>query len=161
MNQENTKRCPQCAEVIKAEAVKCRYCGSDCRSDETTAGKPQPAAKRKSPWKLGCLVVAGVVALLLILFMLADGGPAIDCSSQEAFRESSEEVAECIANYEGGFDGFEKRKYNETLTEDNKARIRAIMGLRDLINYARNEEAVQDLDSLTPEEVIKYFNGHS
>ncbi len=28
------KRCPQCAELIRAEAIKCRFCGSDLSAHE-------------------------------------------------------------------------------------------------------------------------------
>ncbi len=36
------RKCPQCAELIKFEAVKCRYCGSDVAMKESAEGDADP-----------------------------------------------------------------------------------------------------------------------
>lgn len=61
---EPEKKCPFCAELIKAEAVKCKHCGSDLSQNR---GQQPPKDKPKGGCMMGCLTVIAIFAVLIML----------------------------------------------------------------------------------------------
>jgi phage shock protein PspC (stress-responsive transcriptional regulator) len=74
-----TKLCPYCAEEVRAQAIKCRYCGSRLDSRRSTSEWYRTASDRMIAGVCGGLalqfgVPTAVVRLAFVLMTLFAGG---------------------------------------------------------------------------------------
>ncbi|MFN7028419.1 MAG: zinc ribbon domain-containing protein [Sphingopyxis sp.] len=56
-----TKRCPDCAEMVQAEAAKCRYCGY------RWSGRDARPLLAHDPWRFAAVLLIAIFVLLAIV----------------------------------------------------------------------------------------------
>ncbi|HEX8583039.1 MAG TPA: zinc ribbon domain-containing protein [Allosphingosinicella sp.] len=87
------KKCPRCAETVKAEAKVCRHCGYDFETGQgagTTAHPVPPTGKSKT--KQGLLGCVGLIVLLVIIGMIFGGGSEDGAETGSAGETKAAEV---------------------------------------------------------------------
>lgn len=82
-NQADTKKCPFCAEDIKAEAIACRYCGRDLAAGAIAPTPTYSVTPRKEAVQdtsLGLSISSLILGLIASLIGLFDLGSIQDGS---------------------------------------------------------------------------------
>jgi hypothetical protein len=82
------KKCPQCAETIKAEAKICRFCGHSFENDISPNLGSLPPDNGKKRGK-GCLTVLAVLIALVVVIALVGPGKQTAPSASTAAGENA------------------------------------------------------------------------
>ena len=119
------KKCPECAETIKLDALVCRFCGHRFASEEVEASRRADEAKKKRDDKdaRNGLIGCGVIAVLLCALLAYCSSSKVD--PQAAARERQRLASEAAEDRRKGLNCLsDLNGANDSLVQQVKDQLR-------------------------------------
>lgn len=112
--------------------------------------------------KAACVWAAALV-LCFIILALCGGGPQVDCSSNQAFKESGKEIVDYLSEDLGAKELSEKAQYGD-LSEDEEALLTKFAKIVQFFNiYAPQnipDAVVKKIDGMSASDLLDYVDEH-
>ncbi|MFN4095548.1 MAG: Ltp family lipoprotein [Sphingomonas sp.] len=86
--EADEKKCPQCAETVKAEAKVCRFCGHSFENNASSSPGGSPLPDKGKAWGKGCLIALGILVALGIVGSLVGPGEQTAPSSNRVASDN-------------------------------------------------------------------------
>jgi len=150
--REYFKKCPFCAEVIKKEAIVCRYCGRDIPKEDNKNIDNNVLTKRREMKKLFVIFIVVIVAIIVGIAMLfrVSATPILAPVFNVQIRDTDvrERIIQRI-NEEGVTTTVSSDSVVQVADQATARRMRVILIMEDLVPANAKPWQIFDMESWT------------
>ena len=115
---------------------------------------------QKKSWKTLVPKAAGILVGVWLFFTIIGfmfGGPTLDYSSPEAYRESCGEIMDYLAEEFGGKE-FGKKLQNNDLSEEEQKALAQVIVLGAFLDYEHDKDLRETIDGMSAHELLEFVN---
>lgn len=115
---------------------------------------------QRKNWKSVIPKAAGILVGVWIIFVIIAnlfGGPTLDYSSPQAYRESCKEIMEYLGEEFGGKE-FGEKLQNNNLTEEEQKSLAQVIVLGAFLDHEHDENLKETIDGMSAYELLEFVN---